>query len=125
MGEKADYERKAVEALQRYREALAKAEALEKEEAVARRALAEWLCLLEQPKKKGVALDRRGATEQGQAAISYLTEIRVALSTATAALDTAYHELVALDEGLEFLRRSKTRLQADDGGPRQRKNPLL
>jgi DNA repair ATPase RecN len=110
MGEKAEFERRAVEALQRYREALAKAEALEKEEAVARRVLADWLRRLEHPRPKDPLLDRREATRQGQAAMSRLTEIRVALSAATAELDKAYHELLALDQGLEFLRRSKTRL---------------
>jgi DNA repair ATPase RecN len=112
MDEKADLESRAVEALQRYREALAKAEALEKEEAVARRALADWLRRLERPRAKDALLDRREAMKQGQGAISNLTELRAALSAATAALDKAYHDLVALDHGLEFLRRSKTGLHS-------------
>jgi hypothetical protein len=104
MEEGADRKAKAAGALRVYRDALARAEALEKREAVARRTLADWLRRLEQPKSKGGVLDRREATEQGQAAISKLHEARLALSNATAELDAAYHALVALDGGLDFLR---------------------
>ncbi|MBM3552257.1 MAG: hypothetical protein FJX45_10905 [Alphaproteobacteria bacterium] len=104
MEESVDREAKAAAALRAYRDALARAEALEKQEAVARKALADWLRRLEQPKSKGGVLDRREATEQGQAAISNLHEARLALSNATAELDAAYHTLVTLDGGLDFLR---------------------
>lgn len=114
MGEQADQERTAVEALRSYRDALARAEALEKEEAVARRALADWLRGLEQPKNKGGPLNRREATQQGQSAISKLNETRLALSNATATLDAAYHALVALDGGLDFLRGDASLKKAGD-----------
>jgi len=104
MEESVDREAKAAAALRAYRDALARAEVLEGQEGIARRALADWLRRLEQPKSKGGALDRRAATEQGQAAISKLHEARLALSNATAELDAAYHALVALDGGLDFLR---------------------
>lgn len=88
---------------------------MEKEEAEARRALADWLRRLEQPKKKGGLRDRGEAIKEGQATISKWNETRLALSSATAALDSAYHALVVLDGGLDFLRGRDT-LDADPKG---------
>ena len=47
MSENADLDKRAAEALLRYRAALARVEALEQEEAVAHRALVEWRSLVE------------------------------------------------------------------------------
>ena len=53
MSENADLEKKAIEALERYREAYARAEALEQEEAAARREVSRRLNRLEIAKAKG------------------------------------------------------------------------
>jgi hypothetical protein len=104
MSEKADLERKAVEALERYREAYARAEALELEEAAARQEVFKRLDRLELAK----ATDRAARVKPefiaaGQAAISRLSEIRTALSEATATLDGAFRILAALDERLGYI----------------------
>jgi hypothetical protein len=64
MSEKADLEKKAIEALERYREAYARAEALEQEEAAARQEVFRRLNRLEIAKAKGgcrVALNCKNA----------------------------------------------------------------
>jgi hypothetical protein len=101
MGEKADLEKKAIEALERYREAYARAEALEQEEAAARHEVFKRLNRLEITKAKGEAA--REAVAADQKAISRLSEIRAALSEATATLDSAFRDLAALDEQLGYI----------------------
>ena len=104
MSEKADLERKAVEALERYREAYARAEALELEEAAARQEVFKRLDRLEIANAKdGSSRVRPEVIAAGQAAISRLSEIRTALSEATATLDRAFRVLAALDERLGYI----------------------
>ncbi|QGN00038.1 hypothetical protein [Methylocystis parvus] len=104
MGENTGLEKRAVEALLRYREALAKVEALEREEAAAHRALVEW-----QDSVKNSIFD--GATsavssnlaEAGRDAISRLHDIRLAMSAATAELKLAFTTLIGFDDALDHL----------------------
>jgi DNA repair ATPase RecN len=104
MGENADLEKRATEALRRYREALAKAEEMEQEEAAARRALAEWQGRVEIAILDGHASPGRSHLIQtGQATIARLHEVRCAMSEATAALDSAYRTLAALDDELGYI----------------------
>jgi hypothetical protein len=104
MSEKADLERKALDALQRYREALAQAEKLEQEEAAAREEVFKRLNRAEISKAQtGVSGLRPEVTAAGQAAISRLSEIRTALSEATATLDVSYRILAALYEELGYI----------------------
>ncbi|GLI96041.1 hypothetical protein [Methylocystis echinoides] len=101
MSEKADLERKAIQALRSYREALARAEELEQEEATARKEVFERLNRLEISKGQvDVSALRWEVIAAGQAAISRLSEIRAALSEATAKLDSAYRVVAALDQEL-------------------------
>lgn len=94
MSEKPDLEKKAVEALQRYREAYARAEALEQEEAAARQEVFTRLNRLDIAKAKEVAARvRPEIVAADQAAISRLSEIRIALSEATAELNSAFRTL--------------------------------
>lgn len=104
MGENADLEKRAIEALRRYREALARVEELEQEEAAAHRALADWHARVEIAILDGHASPARSHLVQtGQAAISRLREVRFAMSEATAALDLAYRALAALDDALGYI----------------------
>ncbi|AZG79044.1 hypothetical protein IYY11_04860 [Methylocystis sp. H62] len=104
MSEKADLEKKAVGTLQRYREAYARAEALEQEAAAARQDVFTRLNRLEIAKAKEVAVRvRPEIVAADQAAICRLTEIRIALSEATAELDSAFRTLAALDEQLGYI----------------------
>lgn len=104
MGEKADLEKKAIEALERYREAYSRAEALEQEEAVARQEVFRRLNRLEIAKAKGgAARVKPEVSAADQEAISRLGEIRTALSEATATLDSAFRALAALDEQLGYI----------------------
>jgi multidrug resistance efflux pump len=104
MSEKADLERRAIEALRRYREALARAEELEQEEAAARKEVFECLNRSEILKAQvDVSRLRPEVTAAGQAAISRLSEIRAALSEATASLNSAYRVLAVLDEELGYI----------------------
>ncbi len=104
MGEKADLEKKAIEALERYRDAYARAEALEQEEAAARQEVYKRLNRLEIAKSKGVAARvKPEVSAADQEAVSRLGEIRTALSEATATLDSAFRALVALDEQLGYI----------------------
>ncbi|MGD9539899.1 hypothetical protein [Methylocystis sp.] len=104
MGEKADLEKKAIEALERYREAYARAEALEQEEAAARQEVSKRLNRLEITKAKGEAARvKPEVVAADQEAISRLSEIRTALSEATATLDSAFRVLAALDEKLGYI----------------------
>ncbi|MGJ0503058.1 MAG: hypothetical protein ACR65X_04790 [Methylocystis sp.] len=104
MSEKADLEKKAIKALERYREAYARAEALEQEEAAARHEVFKRLNRLEIAKAKGGAVRvKPEVIAADQEAISRLSEIRTALSEATAALDSAFRTLAALDEKLGYI----------------------
>jgi hypothetical protein len=104
MSEKADLERKAIEALQCYRETLAEAEKLEQEETAAREEVFKRLHRAEISKAQvDVSGLKPEVTAAGQAAISRLNEIRAALSGATAALDLAYRTLAALDAELGYI----------------------
>lgn len=104
MDDNADFERRAAEALRRYREALARVEELEEEESSARQALAEWQGRVEIAIFDGRASPGRSQLIQtGQTAIARLQEVRLAMSDATAALDLAYRALTALDDELGYI----------------------
>lgn len=104
MSDKADLEKKAIVALERYREAYARAEALEQQEAAARQEVFRRLNSLEIANAiNGASRARPEIIEAGQAAISRLSEIRTALSEATATLDAAFRVLAALDEKLGYI----------------------
>ena len=104
MSENADLDKRAAEALLRYRAALARVEALEQEEAVAHRALVEWRSLVENSNLDGGgSAARSNLAEAGQNAISRLHDIRVAMSEATAELKSALTTLVAFDDALGYL----------------------
>lgn len=104
MGENTDLEQGAVEALLRYREALAKVEALEQEEAAAHRALVEWRGRVENSIFDGASsAARSNLVEAGQDAISRLHDIRFAMSEATAELKSAFTTLIGFDDALGYL----------------------
>jgi DNA repair ATPase RecN len=104
MGENADLEQGAVEALLRYRKALAKVEALEQEEAAAHRALVEWRGRVEKSISDGAtSAARSNLVEAGQNAISRLHDIRFAMSEATAELKSAFTTLIGFDDALGYL----------------------
>ncbi|TLG72594.1 hypothetical protein [Methylocystis sp. B8] len=104
MSENADFEKRALEALLRYREALARVEALEKEEATAHQALVEWHGRLEKSTSNpATPIARSNLIEAGQDAISRLHNIRFAMSEATAELKSAFTTLVAFDDALGYL----------------------
>ncbi len=101
MSENADLEKRALEALLRYREALAKVETLEQEEAKAHRALAEWRGRVENSIfDGGASAARSNLVEAGQNAFSRLHDIRLAMSEATAELKSAFATLVTFDDAL-------------------------
>ncbi|MDQ8727508.1 hypothetical protein [Bradyrhizobium sp. LHD-71] len=104
MAENDSLKTKASEALNRYREALAAVERLEREEAFAHQALTELLDHLEIAVVEGHASGvRQDLFQTGQAAVSRLNEVRRNLSEATASLDRAYHALAALDQALGYV----------------------
>lgn len=104
MSENVDLEKRALEALLHYREALAKVEALEKEEATAHQALVEWRGRVEKSTSDVVNSDARSnLIEAGQNAISRLHNIRFTMSEATAELKSAFTTLVAFDDALGYL----------------------
>ncbi len=104
MGEDGDLEKTAIEALQRYREAFARAEELEQEEAAARRELFKRLGRFEIASLEDHASTARpDVVQAGQAAISRLNEVRLALSKATATLDSAYRILAVMYDELGYV----------------------
>jgi len=104
MSERSDLEKKAIEALQRYREAYARAEALEQEETAARQEVFRRLNRLEIAKAKGgAARAKPEVIAADQEAISRLSKIRSALSEATGELDSAFRTLAAFDEQLGYI----------------------
>lgn len=104
MSENADMEKRALEALLGYRDALARVEALEKEEATARQALVDWRDRVEKLTSDIASSDARSnLAEAGQNAISRLHNIRFAMSEATAELKSAFTTLVAFDDALGYL----------------------
>lgn len=104
MGENTGLEKRAVEALLRYRDALAKVEALEQEEAAAHRTLLDWRGRVESSAFDGAASAARSKlVEAGQDAISRLHDIRLAMSAATAELKVAYTTLISFDDALGYL----------------------
>ncbi len=104
MDENADLEKGAIEALLRYREALAKVEVLEQEEAAAHRALVDWRGRVETSVSGGgAAAARPNLIEAGQDAISRLHDIRFAMSHATSQLKSAYTTLITFDDALGYL----------------------
>jgi len=104
MSENADLEKRALEALLAYRKALAKVEALEKEEASAHQALDEWRSRVEKSTSDAASsIAKSNLVEAGQNAISRLHDIRVAMSEATAELKSAFTTLVAFDDALGYL----------------------
>jgi DNA repair ATPase RecN len=104
MSENANLEKRALEALLRYREALARVEALEKEEAKAHQALVEWRGRVEKSTSDlATSIARSNLVEAGQDVISRLHNIRFAMSEATAGLKSAFTTLVAFDDALGYL----------------------
>lgn len=104
MSENADLEKRAVEALLHYREALARVEALEKEEATAHQALVEWRGRVEKSTSDPAAsIARSNLLGAGHEAISRLHNIRLAMSEATAELKSAFTTLVTFDDALGYL----------------------
>jgi len=100
----ADLEKNAVEALRRYREALARVEELEQEEEAAHRAVIEWRGRVEVSILTARASPTRSHLVQaGQEAISRLHEVRFAMSEATATLNSAFKALAALDDVLGYV----------------------
>jgi len=108
MGENAELEKRAVEALQQYRDALARAEELEREEAAAREDASKRLNRFATADVAGASKITVEIVQADQAAIARLNEIRLALSRATAALDSAYRNLAALDKALGYIPASGT-----------------
>jgi paraquat-inducible protein B len=105
----ADLREKVIQAVYHYRDALAKVEELEKEEAHAQQTLTELLRHVEVAiVDRHASLARHDLYEAGQAAISRLSGVRRALSAATAALDETYRTLVALDQALGRIPISQT-----------------
>lgn len=104
MSENADLEKRVIEALLRYREALARVEALEKEEATAHQALVEWRSRIEKSTSDPAAsIATSVLLGTGHEAISRLHNIRLAMSEATAELKSAFTTLVAFDDTLGYL----------------------
>jgi hypothetical protein len=105
----ADLKKKVIQAVHHYRDALAKVEELEKEEAHARQILTELLRHVEVAiVDSHASLARHDLFEAGQAAISRLNGVRRALSAATGALDETYRTLAALDQALGYIPISQT-----------------
>lgn len=118
MSANADKETRALEALLGYRDALARVEALEKEESTAHQALVEWRDRVEKLTSDIASSDARSnLAEAGQNAISRLHNIRFAMSEATAELKTAFTTLVAFDDALGYLPiPEKTNANVKDAG---------
>lgn len=109
MSSDANLKEKVIQAAHHYRDALAKVEDLEKEEAHAQQTLTELLRHVEVAIVDSHAcLARHDLFEAGQAAISRLSRVRRALSAATAALDETYRTLAALDRALGHIPISQT-----------------
>ncbi len=109
MSSDANLKEKVIQAVHHYRDALAKVEELEKEEAHAQQTLTELLRHVEVAIVDSHAcLARHDLFEAGQAAISRLSRVRRALSAATAALDETYRTLAALDRALGHIPISQT-----------------
>jgi len=104
MSQDADLEKRALEALLHYREALAKVEALEKEEATAHLALVEWRGRVEKSTSDPAASIARSNLLGAECdAISRLHNIRNAMSEATAKLKSAFTTLVVFEDALGYL----------------------
>ncbi len=109
MSSDANLKEKVIQAVHHYRDALAKVEELEKEEAHTQQTLTELLRHVEVAIVDSHAcLARHDLFEAGQAAISRLSRVRRALSAATAALDETYRTLAALDRALGHIPISQT-----------------
>ena len=109
MSSDANLKEKVIQAAHHYRDALAKVEELEKEEAHAQQTLTELLRHVEVAiVDSHASLARHDLFEAGQAAISRLSRVRRALSAATAALDETYRTLAALDRALGHIPSSQT-----------------
>ncbi len=88
----------------RYREALARVEALEKEEARAHQTLVEWRGRVEKSTSDPAAsMAKSNFLGAGHDAISRLHNIRLAMSEATAELKSAFATLAAFDDALGYL----------------------
>ncbi|WP_108523214.1 hypothetical protein [Bradyrhizobium algeriense] len=104
MSDNADLENRTIEALRHYREALVTVENLEREEASAHRALTTTLLDLGR-----AILDEEAPSlkhslfEIGSVAVSRSDEAWVALSEATARLDSARLTLAALERQLGYI----------------------
>lgn len=105
MSDTAALQKRAVTALHCYREALARVEALERQEAAAQQTLAEWRNGVEATIVDGYASSERSHLIQaGRAAIAALQEVRFALNEAKAALDLSHRTLAAMDDELGYTR---------------------
>jgi hypothetical protein len=91
-------DRKAEEALLRYRSALARVEALELAEKTARQALLEWRERVELSITHEQTATRSDLAAAGERAVSELQAIRSTLDTAIAELNSAFSALAALDD---------------------------
>jgi hypothetical protein len=101
--------KKVIQTVHHYRDALAKVEKFEKEEACAQQTVTELLRHVEVAiVDRRASLARHDLFEAGQAAISRLSGARRALTAATAALDETYRTLAALDQGLGHIPISQT-----------------
>jgi len=97
--EKADLEKRTIEALQRYRDAFARATELERQEIAARREVSKRL---KAPIPR-VSPARSQLIQAGQAAIFRLNHIRLALNDGAATLDSAYETLAVLLDELGYV----------------------
>jgi hypothetical protein len=99
MGENADLGNTAQAALLRYRDALARVEAIEFAEERAHQALLEWRQRVEVSISQDESLAVKSElVEAGECAVSQLQEIRLALGAATLELKAAFAALAALDD---------------------------
>jgi hypothetical protein len=103
MNDNADLEDKTVEALRRYRAALAAVEKLEREGASAHRALTRILPDLGCALLEGEAPSLKRLFEIGSVAVSRSDEAWAALSEATVRLDSARLTLAALELQLGYI----------------------
>lgn len=104
MSKHADIKKRALEALLGYRGALAKVEALEKEEATAHQELVGWRGRVQKSMCDATAsIARSNLLGAGHEAISRLHNNRRAISKATRELNSAFMTLVAFDDALGYL----------------------
>lgn len=109
MNSNLDLEKRTVVAIRHYRDTLARAEILEQEEADARRALANTLLDLGRAVDTGaVPSQKHSLFKIGLAAASRSDKARVALSEATARLDSARLALAALEQRLGYFPKVST-----------------